>query len=147
MDGTFSTIFAKRYVRKLLKSTLFLTKTPLKCLWKSLKTKKSLPAYVWWHRNRLTHRIITPFNSADTLGPKQVSRSNQRHQKTYRKFFRAFKNQIYHFLKSIFGCPTCDFSQLLMKIVEKSKKFITHGRLRAPKSFEASYDHAKHLVG
>ena len=42
--------------------------------------KKSPPAYVCDHRNRLTRRMTTPFNSADTLGPKQVSQSHQMYQ-------------------------------------------------------------------
>ena len=74
-----------------------------------MKTKKSPPAYVWWHRNRLARRMITPFDSGDTLGPKQFSQSHRRHQKASKNFFRAFQSQTCHFLKSTFGCSTCDF--------------------------------------
>jgi len=62
-------------------------------------------------------------------------------------FFRALQAQPWRFLESIFWCKTCNFSSFLKKILEKLEKLTTHGRLRAPKSFETSYDHAKHLVG
>ena len=50
-----------------------------------MKTKKSPPAYVCDHRNRLTRRMATPFVSADTLGPKQVSQSHHMHQEANKK--------------------------------------------------------------
>ena len=60
-----------------------------KWLWKAMKTKKSLPAHVWDHRNRLTRRMTIPIVSADVLGPKQVSQSHQMHQGVNKKIFRA----------------------------------------------------------
>ena len=65
--------------------------------------------YVCDHRNRLTRRMTTPFVSADTLGPKQVSQSHQMHQEANKKIFRALSSQPCHFLNSTFGCQTCDF--------------------------------------
>ena len=52
-----------------------------------METKKSPPAYVCDHRNRLRRRMTSLFNSADTLGPKQVSQSHQMHQEANKKIF------------------------------------------------------------
>ena len=66
-----------------------------------MKTKKSPPAHVWDHRNRLTRRMTTPFVSANTLGPKQVSQSHQMHQEVNKKFFAHFKAKHVIFLTAL----------------------------------------------
>ena len=109
-----------------------------------MKTKKSPPAHVWDHRNRLTRRMTASFDSADTLDPKQVSQSHQMHQEANKKIFpRTFKPTM-SFSKQHFWMPNMRF---FMEIVEKHQKLTTHRRLRSPKSFETSYDHAKHFIG
>jgi len=81
----------------------FSSKIHWKWLWNALKTKKSPPADVWWHRNRLTRRMNTPFDSGDTLGPKQLSPSHWRHQKANKKFFAYSKVKHCIFLRAFFG--------------------------------------------
>ena len=101
----------KRLEMAILCETLFLkffqngnfySKIAWKWLWDALKTKKSPPAYTWWHRNQLTHRMITPFNSADTLGPKQLSQSHWRYQEAHKFFFAHSKLRHVVFVIAIF---------------------------------------------
>ena len=60
---------------KNLKNLQFSLQSPSKWLFQSFKIKKSLPPHVYVHKNRFTHRTTTPFVSADTRGPKDVSPS------------------------------------------------------------------------
>ena len=78
-----------------------------------MKTKKSPPAYVCDHRNRLTHRMTTPFVSADTLRPKQVSQSHQMHQEANKKFFAHFKVKHVIFLTALLDAKHAIFYSFL----------------------------------
>ena len=66
-----------------------------------MKMKKSPPAYVCNHKNRLTRRVGTPFVSDDTLGPKQVSQIHQMHQEVNKKIFANFKAKHIIFLTAL----------------------------------------------
>ena len=66
-----------------------------------MKIKKSLPAYVCDHKNRLTRRMTTAFISADTLGHKHVSQSHQMHQEASKKIFAHFKAKHVIFLTAL----------------------------------------------
>ena len=63
--------------------------------------KKSPPAYVCDHKNRLSRRMTTPIASADTLGLKQVSQSHQMHQEVNKNFFAHFKAKHVIFLTAL----------------------------------------------
>ena len=86
--------------------------------------------------------MITPFNSADTVHPKQVSESHQRYPEAYKYFLAHSKAKYDVFLKASFDAKHAIFEENN----SKHKKSTTYGRLRTPKSFEMSYDHAKHFV-
>ena len=60
--------------------------------------------------------MITPFDSADTLGPKQVSKSYQGHQEAHKFFFAH--TQIKHdvFLKAFFDAKYAIFDESPWKI-------------------------------
>ena len=102
LSAIFSTIFAKLYLPKLLKTTHFPLKIPYKCLLKSTKPKKSPPPYVCHHQNRFTYRATTLFVSADTQEPKDVFQSKFWIWKSFEKFFRALQLTASLLLEGIF---------------------------------------------
>ena len=64
--------FLKTWFFKNLKNLQFWLENPWKWLSGSLKVLKSPSPHVCGRRNRFTRRTTTPFDSADTHGPKQV---------------------------------------------------------------------------
>ena len=88
------------------------------------KLEKSTPAYVWWHRNRFTHRTITSFDSADTLGPKQVSQSHQRHQGAHKIIFAHSKLKHDVFLKAFFDAKHATFHHFWRKFLKNLKNWL-----------------------
>ena len=80
---------------------------------KGYENEKSLPPYVWNHRNRLTRCTTTPFDSVDTLGPKQVSQSHQMHQEANKNFFAHFKAKHVIFLTALLDAKHTIFHSFL----------------------------------
>ena len=79
------------------------------------KHGKSPPPHVYCDKNCFTRRTATPFNSADTHGPKQVSESKFWILKSFQKFFRALQVKSSRLLNGNFWCFTSHFDQNSLK--------------------------------
>jgi len=129
LNVIFSTIFAKLYLPKLLKSTKFPLKIPYKWLLKSTKTKKSPSPYVCHHKNRFTCRTNTPFVSADAHRPKDVFQSKFWFWKSFQKFFCALPTQSITFARRQFLMLQMRFWSKFIKIHANHEKIATSARL------------------
>ena len=89
----------------------FLLKIYWKWLSKYLKMKKLSPPQVFGHKIRFTHRMDTPFVSADTHGPKDVFESKFWIIKSFENFFRALQVRSSRLQESIFWCFRSDFHE------------------------------------
>ena len=98
------------------------------------------------HRNRLTRRTTIPFASTDIYGPKQVFKKKIWVLKSFQNFFRALKDCTLLLLKSIFWRSSRDYLVYFLNTLEWLSKITTSWRLRPPKLFQASYEHAVVLV-
>ena len=65
--------------------------------------------------------MITPIDSADTLGPNQLSKRHQRHQEAQRIFFAHSKLKHNVFLKALFDAKRATFHHFWRNILENVK--------------------------
>ena len=101
---SFKTSFFKN-----LSNLQFLVENPWKWLSERLKIWKSPPPHVCDRRNRFTRHTVTPFNSTDTHGNKDIFESKFWILKSLKIFFRALEVKPSRFVESIFWWFKCDF--------------------------------------
>ena len=89
----------------------FLLQIYWKWLSETLKMNKLSPPQVCGNRIRFTHRMDTPFVSADTQGPKDVFQSKFWIWKSFAKFFRALQLTASRLLEGNFWCFPSDFDE------------------------------------
>ena len=118
--------FLKTWFFKNLRNLQFWLQNPSKWLSGSFKIKKSPPPHVCGRRNRFTRRTTTPFDSADTHGPKHsLERAHVEFCKCFKIFYAHLKSTHHICWRAFFD----DFKRIFIKILENHAKITTSARL------------------